>query len=94
MKKETLKLVLTKLEPYRNMAEDFLLILEECWEEDQELVNKLSSEIVQCIKKIKSKEQIKKITKEISKIKKREEVEIWRSKKDLEELENLINEIN
>ena len=94
MKKETLKLVLTKLEPYQNMAEDFLLILEECWEEDQELVNKLSSEILQGIKKIKSKEQIKKITKEISKIKKREEVEIWRSKKDLEELENLINDIN
>ena len=94
MRKETLKLVLTKLKPYRDMAEMFLLILEECEEEDQEFVDKLRGEIVQGIRKIESREEIRKITMEIEKIKEKEEVEIRRSKKDLEELENLINDIN
>ncbi len=93
MSRETLKLLLIKLQPYRDMAEDFLIILEECKDEDQEFVDRLSSEIVQGIKRIESKEQIEKITKEISNIKKQEEAEIWRNKKDLEELENLINNI-
>jgi len=74
--RETLKLLLIKLQPYRDMAEDFLIILEECKDEDQEFVDRLSSEIVQGIKRIESKEQIEKITKEISNIKKQEEAEI------------------
>ena len=93
MRKNLLKTVLEKLIPYRNMAKDFLLILEECEEDEQEFIDKLSNEIIQGIKKIKSREKIDKISREIKKLKRKEEFELWKSKKDLENLENLINSI-
>ena len=51
MRKNLLKTVLEKLIPYRNMAKDFLLILEECEEDEQEFIDKLSNEIIQGIKR-------------------------------------------
>lgn len=93
MRKNLLKTVLEKLIPYRDMAKDFLLMLEECEEDEQEFIDKLSNEIMQGIKKIKSREKIDKISREIKKLKRKEESELWKSKKDLENLENLINSI-
>lgn len=93
MRKNLLKTVLEKLIPYRDMAKDFLIILDECEEDEQEFIDKLSNEIIQGIKKIKSREKIDKISREIKKLKRKEESELWKSKKDLDDLENLINNI-
>ena len=93
MRKSLLKTVLERLVPYRDMARDFLIILRECKEEDQEFIDGLCNEIVKGIREIKSKENLKKISKEIKRIKREEEAELWKSKKDLEELENLIDNI-
>lgn len=94
MSKKLLKTVLEKLVPYRDMAKDFLIILDECEEEDQEFIDRLSNEIVKGIRAIKSREKLKKISKEIKKIKKEEDAELWKSKKDLDELEILINNMD
>ncbi len=94
MRKETLKLVLTRLQPYRDMAEGFLLILDECNEEDENLVNDLYNDIIQNIKNIDSKEQLQKISNELKTIKERELIEEWKDKKDIEELENLISNMD
>ena len=75
MKKETLKLVLTRLQPYRDMAEGFLLILDECKEDDKDLIDNLYNDIVQNIKDIDSKEQLQKISNELKIIKERELIE-------------------
>ncbi len=94
MSKETLKLDLTRLQPYRDMAEGFLLILDECNEEDENLVNDLYNDIIQNIKNIDSKEQLQKISNELKTIKERELIEEWKDKKDIEELENLISNMD
>lgn len=91
MRKETLKLVLTRLQPYRDMAEGFLLILDECKEDDKDLIDNLYNDIVQNIKDIDSKDQLQKISNELKIIKERELIEEWKDKKDIEDLENLIS---
>lgn len=94
MRKETLKLVLTRLQPYRDMAEGFLLILDECNEEDEKLINDLYNDIIQDIKDIDSKEQLQKISNELKIIKERELIEDWKDKRDIEDLENLISNLD
>lgn len=94
MRKETLKLVLTRLQPYRDMAEGFLLILDECNEEDEKLINDLYNDIIQNIKDIDSKEQLQKISNELKIIKERELIEDWKDKRDIEDLENLISNLD
>lgn len=94
MRKETLKLVLTRLQPYRDMAEGFLLILDECNEEDEKLINDLYNDIIQNIKDIDSKEQLQKISNELKIIKERELIEDWKDKRDIEDLENLISNMD
>jgi hypothetical protein len=76
MRKKLLKTILEKLVPYRDMAEDFIIILDECKEEDQEFIDNLSNEIVKGIRAIKSREKLKKISKEIKKIKREEDAEL------------------
>lgn len=89
MRKDSLKLILTKLKPYRNMAEDFLLMLEES--EDEKLISKLYELIIQNIKQIKSKDQLHRISNELKKIKENESIQDWKDKQDIEELESLID---
>lgn len=73
------------------MAQDFLAMLREYREEDEELVNKLYIDMCENIKKIKSKDQLQKISSEIKGIKEREMEE---KKGEEEYLENLLDLID
>lgn len=94
MKKRLLKTILKEIKPYRDKAEFFLLMLEECSEEDAEFVDKLYSEFMQNIRKIESKDQLQKISKKLKEIKEKEAIEWWKDKEDVEKLEDLILNIN
>lgn len=93
MRKSNLKLILTKLLPYRDLAEEFLLILEETTDEDKDFIDKLYGDIMQNIKEIKSKDQLQKISNELKRIKEKELIEDSKDKQDLEDLESLIDNI-
>ena len=86
-KKETLKKVLEALIPYRDMAEWFLLLLNEDWNED--LKEELYQEILKQIKEIKSSSQQEKIKKAINQLKEKSEKTI---KDDENEAEQTLND--
>lgn len=93
MKKEILKKILEKLTPYREMAWDFLLILEESDEEDKDFIDTLYNQILQNIKQIKSKDQLQKIWNELKSIKNKELIENRKDQESLDSLEFLIDNI-
>lgn len=86
-KKETLKKVLEALIPYRDMAEWFLLLLNEDWNED--LKEELYQEILKQIKEIKSSSQQEKIKKALNQLKEKSEKTI---KDDENEAEQILND--
>lgn len=86
-KKETLKKVLETLIPYRNMAEWFLLLLNEDWNDD--LKEELYQEILKQIKEIKSSSQQEKVKKAINQLKEKSEKTI---KDDENEAEQILND--
>lgn len=90
MSKEMLKKILKSLIPYWDMAEWFLLMLEED-EDDEELITNLKKLIIPNIKKIEDKNQKQKISNQLKALKNKECMENIATKKDLEELENLIS---
>ena len=93
MKKEILKKILERLTPYREMAWDFLLILEESNEEDKDFIDTLYNQILQNIKQIKSKDQLQKIWNELKSIKDKELIENRKDQESLDSLEFLIDNI-
>lgn len=94
MKKKLLRTILERINQYRDKAEYFLLMLDECNEEDTEFVDNLYNEVVNNIKQIDSEDQLQKISDELKTIKEIESVEDSKDKKDIEELENLIANIS
>ena len=93
MSKDTLKLILERLKPHREMAEWFLLMLDEVDYWDDELVTNLQNLITENIKRIQSKNQLKQISNELKTIKQKELDENQSNQKDIEELESLIDDI-
>ena len=90
MKKDILKTILERIKQYRDKAEYFLLMLDECNEDDANFIDKLYNEIVQNIKQIDSEDKLQQIVDELKTIKEMESIEEWKDKEDIEELENLI----
>ena len=90
-RKQILQKILKALVPYRDMANDFLVILEECNDEDEELINKLYLDITENIKIINSKDQIQKISKELRNI---QEKELMGRKEEEQYVENLLSLID
>lgn len=89
MSTEMLMKVLKSLIPYWDMAEGFLLMLEED-KDDEELVSNLKKLIIPNIKKIEDKNKVQKITNTLNALKEKERKENLHNKKDIEELEDLI----
>ena len=86
-KKEILQKILEALIPYRNMAEWFLLLLNEDWNDD--LKEELYQEILKQIKEIKSSSQQEKVKKAINQLKEKSEKII---KDDENEAEQILND--
>lgn len=86
-KKEILQKILEALIPYRNMAEWFLLLLNEDWNEG--LKEELYQEILKQIKEIKSSSQQEKLKKAINQLKEKSEKII---KDDENEAEQILND--
>ena len=93
MKKDILKTILEKIKPYRDMASDFLIILDEVDEKNSELIDKLYNKIIENIKKIESKDKLQKISKELKAIRKKELIENKTNKEDIKKIESLIDSI-
>ncbi len=87
-KKQALQKILEALVPYWDMAEWFLLLLKEWWNDEliEQLYNKIKSEI----KKINNEKNRKNIKSALKNIKKKEEKE---RNEENEYLEDLINNI-
>lgn len=94
MKKEILKTILERIEPQREMASYFLLILNEVNKKDKKFINKLYNKIVENIRKIESKDKLRKISKELEIIRKKELNENKKNLEDVKTLEYLINNID
>lgn len=86
-KKEALKKILTELIPYRDIAEWFLLLLNE--ETNNELIEKLYKEILKSIREINSKAQQEQIKTALQKLKDRSE---HVTKIDEEEADQMLND--
>ena len=84
----TLQKILTALLPYRDLAEWFLLLLKEWW--NDELIEQLYNNIVDEIKNIKSESQQEKVKKVLKKLKEKSDATI---KKDEEWAEQLLNDL-
>ena len=93
MKKDILKKKLEKIKPYRDMASDLLIILDEVDEKNSELIDKLYNKIIENIKKIESKDKLQKISKELKAIRKKELIENKKNKEDIKKIESLIDSI-
>ena len=76
------------------MAQDFLLILKETNDEDTQLIDKLYGQIIQNIRKIKSKEKLQKISNELKIIRKKESIRTQEDKQSLKNLESLIDSMD
>lgn len=87
-KKQALKKILKALVPHWDMAEWFLSLLKEWWNE--ELIEQLYDKIKSEIKKINSEKDRKNIKSALKNIKKKEEKE---KQEENEYLEDLINNI-
>ena len=85
--KESLKIILTALIPYRNLAEWFLTIIKQT--DDEELENQILSMISKWIKSINSKKDRLKIKKKIKEIQNKSDYE---NKKDKEEADKILND--
>lgn len=94
MKKNFLKRILERIKEYWDQSEYFLLMLDECNEDDGDFIDRLYSEILHNIREIESKDQLQKISDELKKIKEKELVDEWKDQEDIEELENLISNIS
>ena len=94
MKKNFLKRILERIKEYWDQSEYFLLMLDECNEDDGDFIDRLYSEILHNIREIESKDQLQKISDELKKIKEKELVDEWKDQEDIEELENLISIIS
>lgn len=94
MKKEILKTILKRIEPHREMASYFLLILNEVDKKDKKFTNKLYNKIIENIRKIESKDKLRKISKELEIIRKKELNENKKNLEDMKTLEFLINNID
>ena len=86
-KKETLKKILEALIPYRDMAEWFLLLLKEEWNE--KLKEDLYQEILKEIRNINSKSQQENIKNALEKLKEKAESV---AKKEENNAEKMLNE--
>ena len=87
-KKQALQKILEALIPYRDMAEWFLLLLEN--NKDENIINTLYNTIINEIKNINNENDRKNIKKSLEKIKEQEEKE---KKEENEYLKDLINNI-
>ena len=87
-KKQILKKILTALVPYRELAEWFLMLVDE--NGDEKLLNVLYTTIYNEIKNINNEKDIKNIKTALKKIKEKEDNE---NNKEWEYLENLIDNI-
>lgn len=88
-KKETLQKILEALIPYRDMAEWFLLLINE--EQNDELIENLYQEILKNMKNIKSKGQEEKIKAALQKLKEKSEKVTKTDEKEAEKmLDNLL----
>ena len=94
MKKGILKTILEKIKPYRGMASDFLIILDEVDEKNSELIDKLYNKIIENIRKIESKNKLQKISKELKAIRKKELIENKKNIEDVKKIESLIDSID
>ena len=86
-KKGTLKKILEALVPYRELAQWFLLLIQE--DGNDELKEKLYQEILQQIRNISSKTQQENIKKALKALKKKSNKTI---KKDQDEAEKMLND--
>ncbi len=87
-KVQALNKILKALIPHWDMAEWFLILLQEEW--NDELIERIYERIIIEIKSINSKKKRKDIKKDLKKLKEKEEKE---NKKNDEYLEDLINNI-
>ncbi len=87
-RKKLLLLILEKLTPYRELAEGFLLLVQES--EDQEFISQLYSLLISQIKAIKSCETKEALKTAIQKLKEKEKA---LQKKENEEADKLFNDL-
>ena len=91
-KKKILKKILTALVPYRELAEWFLLLLEEKWNE--EIEEKLYQKILREIRNINSKTQQENIRTALQKLKEKSETVTKTEEKEAEEmLDDFMNNV-
>ena len=91
-KKQALQKILESLIPYRDMAEWFLLILQEGW--NDELKENLYENIIEEIKNINSKTQQENIKNALQKLKEKSEQTTKADEEDAEKmLDDFINNI-
>ncbi|MBO7504639.1 hypothetical protein J6T66_00210 [bacterium] len=64
-----------RIKEYWDQSEYFLLMLDECNEDDGDFIDRLYSEILHNIREIESKDQLQKISDELKKIKEKELVD-------------------
>ncbi len=83
-KKKILKKILTALVPYRELAEWFLLLLEEKWNE--EIEEKLYQNILREIRNINSKTQQENIRTALQKLKEKSEIITKAEEKEAEQI--------
>ena len=92
-KKKILQKILEALVPYWNLAEWFLLLLQEEW--NDELKENLYQKIMKEIRNIKQKDQQENIKTALQKLKEKSETISKAEEKDAEEmLDDFINNIN
>lgn len=85
-KKQALQRILEALIPYWDLAEGFLLILQEEW--NDELIEKLYQQILSEIRKINSEEQQEKIKTALQKLRERSDAVTKSDEQDAEEMLN------